>query len=91
MRRAAIIPFLSVALLGAGVASLALVSRIIIPQVENVRLDRLVCAACVLLSALCGLAGIFSLRAGSHNLAKVSSQDWMKAAAATLKIYQCVC
>jgi two-component system phosphate regulon sensor histidine kinase PhoR len=71
VRRAAIIPFLSVALLGAGVASLALVPRIIIPQLENVRLDRLVCAACVLLSALCGLGGFFSLRAGTRNLAKL--------------------
>jgi hypothetical protein len=28
---------------------------------------------------------------GSHNLATVSSNDWIKAAAATLKIYQGAC
>ena len=57
MRKAAVIPFLCVALLGGAGASLALVPRTLIPHAQNVRLDRLVCVSCVLLSALCGLAG----------------------------------
>jgi two-component system phosphate regulon sensor histidine kinase PhoR len=70
LRRGIIILFLCIALLGGGAASLVFVPRIPLPQADNLRLDRLVCMGCVLLSALFGLMGMFSLRAACRRLAR---------------------
>jgi len=69
VRRGFFIPFLCVGLLGAGAASLIYVPRTAVQQAGDIRLDRLACLVCILLSALFGLIGMFSLRAAANNLA----------------------
>jgi two-component system phosphate regulon sensor histidine kinase PhoR len=58
-----------IALLGAAALALVVVPHVTVSQVQDIRLDRLVCLCCVLLSALLGLTGMFALRAACHRLA----------------------
>jgi two-component system phosphate regulon sensor histidine kinase PhoR len=69
VRKGIVILFLCVALLTAAGACLVLVPRTVLSDQHSVRLDRLACAGCLLLSSLLGLFGMFSLRAACRDLA----------------------
>jgi two-component system phosphate regulon sensor histidine kinase PhoR len=69
VRRAAVILFLCIALLGGGVASLFVAPRLDVAAVGNIRLDRLICALCMMLAALLGVVGMFLLWKSGRKLA----------------------
>jgi two-component system phosphate regulon sensor histidine kinase PhoR len=73
VRRGVVILILCIALLGAGAGSLVMLPHTVVSEAGSIRLDRLACISCVLLAALCGLIGMFSLRAGCRLLSKQAS------------------
>jgi two-component system phosphate regulon sensor histidine kinase PhoR len=83
VRQGVLILFLCIALLGAAAASLVYVPHTVLSEAGSIRLDRLVCISCVLFSALCGLIGMFSLRASCRSLARQAA-DLSLAARETL-------
>src|SRR5205823_5813311 len=68
--RGAVILFFCISLLGGGVASLFLVPHTPVPELSNIRLDRLVCIACLLLSSAIGPIGMLLLGTGARRLGK---------------------
>jgi two-component system phosphate regulon sensor histidine kinase PhoR len=72
VRRGPVILFLCVAFLAAGFAAMPLVSstRVDLPGLGSVRLNRLLCLLCVMMSSVCGVAGMFWLRAACRRLAR---------------------
>jgi two-component system phosphate regulon sensor histidine kinase PhoR len=74
VRRGIVILVLCIGLIAGAVASLVVVPQTVIAQAGGVRLDRLACAACLFLSALLSLGGMFSLHAACNRLAKLAAK-----------------
>lgn len=73
MRRSLVILFCCLTLLGGAVASLVMAPRTPIPQLSGERLDHALFGACIALSSLFALVGMFTLRAACGRLAKAAA------------------